>query len=70
MFLKRLHLPVGICYSRGEEGMRHSNRGKPKKNIHIFISIPVDPPPPIDMYHAVPCVTSLSSAPTFMTCYF
>lgn len=35
MFLKRLHVPVGICYSGGKEGMRHSNWGKPKKKSHL-----------------------------------
>lgn len=33
MLLQRLHVPVGIRYSGRKEGMRHSNRGKPKRQI-------------------------------------
>lgn len=40
MLLKRLHVPVGICYSGGKEGMRHSNRGKPKMQILHLKRIP------------------------------
>jgi len=67
MFLERLHVPVGICYSRGEEGMRHSNWGKKKKHshTHIFISISLDAR--FHMHYIVPSVLSLSSARTFTT---